>query len=69
MQYVTDTQDKFDSSPSMTALRVFLWLSDLMKVNIGIQDVSTAFLHTEINEEIYVNPPSGFTRIMPNSGV
>ena len=36
----TDTQDRFASTPSMTALRVLFWLSDLMNVHIGISQAA-----------------------------
>ena len=58
-QHTTEYRDHFASRPNIPALMILLWLSDLMKVNIGFQDVSIAFLHSNISEEIHVNPPSG----------
>lgn len=44
----------------MTALRIFLWLPDVMNVTIELQYVYTAFLHAATNEELYGRPPREF---------
>ena len=56
-QQISNDQDHVASTPSMLAVRIFLWLSKLMKVHIDFLDVSTASLHADITGEVYVHPP------------
>jgi len=44
-----------------TSIRVLLTLVSLFDLELGQLDVNTAFLHGELEEEIYIKQPEGFT--------
>ena len=51
-QQISSDQDHFANTPYMIAIRICLWLSELMQAHIDFLDVSTAFLHAIISDEV-----------------
>ena len=66
MQTVEDTDDTFASTPSLITLKLLLTLRLAKGMSIRTADVSTAFLHATLSEEIFVKPPDEF---YPEGGV
>ena len=44
----------------MTSIRVFLGLAASLNLELEQLDVRTAFLHGDLDEEIYMEQPEGF---------
>ncbi|CAE7690184.1 unnamed protein product [Symbiodinium sp. CCMP2592] len=65
-QVVEDPDDTFASTPSLATLKLLLTLACTFNWFVLAGDVSTAFLHALLSEEIFVIPPGEF---YPNGGV
>ena len=44
----------------MSSIKVVLWIATSLDLEIEQLDVKTAFLHGDLEEEIYVDQPEGF---------
>ena len=62
----TPTDDTFASTPSLATLKLLLTLACTYNWFVLAGDVSTAFLHALLNDDIFVIPPGEF---YPNGGV
>ena len=53
-------EDTFAAAPSMTALRVVLWIAIRMGWKLQTADVSTAYLHADLEpgDQVFVVPPA-----------
>ena len=56
-QSYADKDDTYASTPLLTSLKVLVALSLVWGYAMEFADVSTAFLHASIQEEIFVDPP------------
>ena len=65
-QVVEDPDDTFASTPSLATLKLLLTLACTYDWFVLAGDVSTAFLHALLNEEVFVIPPMEF---YPKGGV
>ena len=55
-----DFEEIFSPVVKMTSIRVLLGLAASMDLEIEQLDVKTAFLHGDLEEEIYMHQPEGF---------
>lgn len=55
-----DYYETFSPVLKMTSLRLLLALATINNYYVHQMDVTTAFLHGELHEEIYITQPSGF---------
>ena len=55
-----DFFDAFSPVTRVTSIRVLLSIAALHDLEIHQMDVKTAFLHDELEEEIYMEQPEGF---------
>ena len=55
-----DFQEVFSPVVKMTTLRVLFALTAMLNLELYQMDVKTAFLHGDIDEEIYMKQPEGF---------
>lgn len=56
----TDFGEIFSPVVKMTSIRVFLGLAASLNLELEQMDVRTAFLHGDLDEEIYMEQPEGF---------
>ena len=56
-----DFFDTYSPVVHITTIRVLLALASIHKLFIHQMDVKTAFLHGDLDEEIYMNQPEGFS--------
>ena len=59
-----DFQEVFSPVVKMTTLRVLFALTAMLNLELYQMDVKIAFLHGDIDEEIYMKQPEGF--VVPN---
>ena len=57
-----DFEEIFSPVVKMSSIRVVLGLAISMNLEIEQLDVKTTFLHGDLDEEIYMEQPGGFTR-------
>ena len=57
-----DYDDTFSPTAHMTSFRVLIQLSVQYKLLLHQMDVSSAYLHAEIDHEIYIDQPPGFEK-------
>ena len=57
-----DYDDTFSTTAHMTSIRVLIQLSVQYKLLLHQMDVSSAYLHAEIDHEIYIDQPPGFEK-------
>jgi len=55
-----DFDEIFSLMVKMTSIRVILGLAARLKLEVEQMDVKTAFLHGDLEEEIYMEQPEGF---------
>ena len=55
-----DFSEIFSPVVKMTSIRVFLGLAASLNLELEQLDVRTAFLHGDLDEEIYMEQPEGF---------
>ena len=65
-QVIEDPDDTFASTPSLATLKLLLTLACTYNWFVLAGDVSTAFLHALLNDDVFVIPPGEF---YPNGGV
>ena len=63
---IEDPDDTFASTPSLATLKLLLTLACTYNWFVLAGDVSTAFLHALLNDDVFVIPPGEF---YPNGGV
>ena len=56
-----DFEEIFPPAVKMSSIRVVLGLAVSMNLEIEQLDVKTVFLHSDLEEEIYMEQPKGFT--------
>jgi hypothetical protein len=56
-----DFEEIFSPMVKMSSIRIVLGLAANMNLEIEQLDVKTAFLHGDLEEEIYMEQPEGFT--------
>lgn len=59
-QEVTNSDDIYASTPLLASLKILLIIALVFGYSIGFADISTAFLHATLDENIYVWPPCEF---------
>ena len=57
-----DYDDTFSPTAHITSIRVLIQLSVQYKLLLHQMDVSSAYLHAEIDHEIYIDQPPGFEK-------
>lgn len=65
-QGITDKGDTYTRTPLFISLKLLLLFGFPKNYSFNLYDVSTAFLHAELKEQVYVRPPVEF---YPNGGV
>eukprot|EP00253_Pinus_taeda_P009367 PITA_09367 len=56
-----DFEEKFSPIARLEAIRMFLALSSFEKFKVFQMDVKSAFLNGDLEEEVYIEQPDGFT--------
>jgi len=54
-----DYQETYAPTPRLTSARMMLHLAATHDLSVHIMDVDQAFLHGELEEEVYMEPPPG----------
>ena len=57
--YGVDYSETFAPVSKLTSIRTFLAIANQFQMHINQMDVETAFLHADLNDEIYIEPPWG----------
>ena len=55
-----DFEEIFSPMVKMSSIRVVLGLTTFLNLEVEQLDVKTAFLHDDLEEEIYMQQPEGF---------
>lgn len=61
-----DSFDNFSPIARLTIVRLLIALSSSLNIYLHQLDVHTAFLHGDLDEEVYVTLPKGITPSYPN---
>ena len=64
--YGIDFQETYASTPKLSTSRLFIMLMVKWKLKWSEFDVTAAYLHADLEEEIYLEPPPGITRTTAN---
>ena len=62
-----DYRETFACVPKMATIRLLFALTTHFNLNMDLMDIITAFLHLEINEEIYMELPKGYGMLNNNT--
>ena len=59
-QHNVDYTETFAPTAKMTSLRLFLQIATILQLQVHQMDVKTAYLHADIDREVYVEQPEGY---------
>ena len=60
MQQIEDADETFASTPTLITLKTLLTVAQAKGWSVRTADVSTAFLHATLTEDVYIRPPAEY---------
>jgi hypothetical protein len=60
MQQIEDADETFASMPTLITLKTLLTVAQAKGWSVRAADVSTAFLHATLTEDVYIRPPAEY---------